>query len=95
MGFLHGRRFTARTRSNVDPPSPNHLPQPKATCNQPLYRRDTPRQTLPPRQPEACHDVSLGDVAFQTGFSSAAYFVAAFRQRLGVAPGVLKEAVLG
>ncbi len=38
---------------------------------------------------------TVGDVAFQTGFSSAAHFVAAFRQRLGVTPGVFKEAVLG
>ena len=37
----------------------------------------------------------VGDLAFQTGFSSAAHFVAAFRQRLGVTPGVFKEAVLG
>ena len=38
---------------------------------------------------------TVGDVAFQTGFSSPAHFVAAFRQRLGVTPGVFKKAVLG
>lgn len=37
---------------------------------------------------------TVSGVAFQTGFSSAAHFVAAFRQRLGVTPGVFKEAVL-
>ncbi len=38
---------------------------------------------------------TVGDVAFQTGFSSAAHFVAAFRQRSGITPGVFKDAVLG
>ena len=37
---------------------------------------------------------TVGDVAFQTGFNSAAHFVAAFRQRLGVTPGAFKEAIL-
>ncbi len=37
---------------------------------------------------------TVGDVAFQTGFSSPAHFVAAFRQRFGVTPGVFKNAVL-
>ncbi len=40
-------------------------------------------------------DATVGDVAFQTGFSSAAHLVAAFRQRLGVTPGAFKDAVLG
>lgn len=37
---------------------------------------------------------TVSDVAFQTGFSSAAHFVATFRQRLGITPGMFKEAVL-
>ena len=37
---------------------------------------------------------TVGNVAFQTGFSSAAHFVAAFRQRLGMTPGIFKDAVL-
>ncbi len=39
-------------------------------------------------------DQTVGAVAFQTGFGSTAHFVASFRQRLGITPGVFKDAVL-
>ena len=37
---------------------------------------------------------TVGDIAFQTGFSSPAHFAAAFRHRLGVTPGAFQKAVL-
>ena len=37
---------------------------------------------------------TVSDVAFRTGFSSTAHFVASFRQRLGVTPGTFRTVVL-
>lgn len=37
---------------------------------------------------------TVNDVALQTGFNSAAHFVAVFRQRLGITPGAFKQAIL-
>lgn len=39
-------------------------------------------------------DQTVGHVAFRTGFSSPAHFIAVFRKHLGVTPGVFREAVL-
>jgi len=76
--------------------SPNHLIRKfrqmrGTTPHQLVMTRRCQRAMELLRQP----DVTIADVSDAAGYSSPAYFVASFRQQLGVTPGAYQRAVAG
>ena len=95
MEDSHSASPTLRELAATARLSPNHLIR---SLRQ--IRGTTPHQLVMTRRCQRAMDflrqpdLTVAEVAWRAGYSSPAYFIASFRQRLGVTPGAYQRAVV-